>query len=39
MTLTMCQVSGLTTPFANVPQASQYDFLGRRAFIQASAKF
>ena len=33
------QVSGLTTPFGNVPQASQYDFLGRRAFIQARAKF
>ncbi|MEP5938370.1 MAG: TonB-dependent receptor [Erythrobacter sp.] len=33
------QVSGLVTPFANVPQASQYDFLGRRAFLQARAKF
>lgn len=33
------QVSGLTTAFANVPQASQYDFLGRRAFLQAKAKF
>ncbi|WP_394728606.1 TonB-dependent receptor domain-containing protein [Altererythrobacter sp. GH1-8] len=33
------QVSGLVTPFANVPQASQYDFLGRRAFLQAKAKF
>lgn len=33
------QISGLTTPFGNVPQASQYDFLGRRAFLQAKAKF
>ena len=33
------QVSGLTTPFGNVPLASQYDFLGRRGFIQVGAKF
>ena len=33
------QVSGLVTEFANVPRASQYDFLGRRAFLQARAKF
>lgn len=33
------QVSGLVTEFAQVPRASQYDFLGRRAFIQVGAKF
>lgn len=33
------QVSGLVTEFGQVPRASQYDFLGRRAFIQVGAKF
>ncbi|WP_428027223.1 TonB-dependent receptor domain-containing protein [Altererythrobacter sp.] len=33
------RVSGLVTEFGQVPRASQYDFLGRRAFIQARASF
>lgn len=33
------QVSGLVTEFGSAPRASQYDFLGRRAFVQAGMKF